>query len=115
MDSRAKRSLWRLIEAEHEVLAAALIQAKEQGKVEIRITGYPAKTQRWIDRALQRCRPDLMRVVQEDLQPMLDLFADPQAEIEIAKEELIEALVAFKKLDGGAGSSKPDAASATPA
>lgn len=109
MVANAKARLWQKIKAKHEAFGQALVEAKAAGRNEVRINRYPKETESWIEKALQAARPDLLRMIEEDLRPIIQVFDDPDATIEIQVDELIDALLASEG-EKGRRASRQDAA-----
>lgn len=109
MVANAKARLWQKIKAKHEAFGQALVEAKAAGRNEVRINRYPKETESWIEKALQANRPDLLRMIEEDLRPIIQVFDDPDATIEIQVDELIDALLASEG-EKGRRASRQDAA-----
>lgn len=100
MTSEAKQALWMKIQKEHRELAAALQAAKARGDKHIGIDDYPIQTVDWMWYALKRHKPELCEVIAQQLRPMADAFDGPGTVIEVAIEELVEALM-MEQGDGG--------------
>lgn len=93
MTAKAKARLWETIKANHKEFAEALVEIKAAGRSEVRINGYPKATEAWIEQALQDHRPEMHRMIEEDLKPMIEAFEDSEARIEVRVDELIAALM----------------------
>lgn len=87
-------ALWTTIRSEHPALAQALQAARRLDRDTVAIDAYPASTEGWVWSAIETQNPALAKLITEKMKPLKLQFEGPGTHIEVATEDLINALVA---------------------